>query len=47
MNTGGKLRPGKRQQDEGGFRHRMKIVKVALNTAITLAGEGESMLTIL
>lgn len=28
--TVGELRPGRRQQDEGGFRHRMKIVKLAL-----------------
>lgn len=47
MNTGEKLRPLRRQQDEGGFRHRMKIVKVALILPLLFQGERESMLTIL
>lgn len=39
MNAGGKLRPGRRQQDEGGFRHRMKIVKLALILPLLFQGK--------
>lgn len=39
MDTVGKLRAGRRQQDERGFRDRMKIVNLALILPLLVQGK--------